>query len=203
MHLQSSTIDLKKTLATELDNTRSTETRESISISRWVIWSSKANCIPSKRALNSAWTLVICPMVWEKPPNHDPQESWISPPPPAIPGFPKEEPSVLSLALPKVGGSHFTVIEEADFELALSPMRQKNSAANDRIFLIGSGNIGEVLKAKRFLHNQIVHKPKENTVCQAIWLLSWALEEEQLNEIQSKRGKVNVWEQEVGIERSF
>ena len=63
---------------------------------------------PSLRAQSSAMKLVEKPIFLEKPATQFPWSSLRMPPPPALPGFPRAEPSVLSQIQPCWGFSHLT-----------------------------------------------------------------------------------------------
>ena len=84
-------------LVSKLEFTRSTTTRASNSTIKFWIPSLKANFRPSLKAQNSAETLVAQPMDLTYPLSHFPLQSLINPLPPALPGFPQEAPSELSL----------------------------------------------------------------------------------------------------------
>ena len=92
----------------ELESTRSTTIFASISISRRVIPNCAAMVSPSLSAQNLAMTLVVIPIFQAKPWTQLPLWSRMTPPPPALPGFPIEAPSMLSLCQPILGLFHFS-----------------------------------------------------------------------------------------------
>ena len=68
----------------------------------------KASFNPSLSAQNSTTKLEACPMDLENPLIHFPLQSLIKPPPPALPGFPLEAPSVFNLNHCSSGLLYFT-----------------------------------------------------------------------------------------------
>ena len=86
-----------------LDSTRLTTTWASNSTCKWLIPSWAASINPSRKAQNSATTLVVFPIFLIKPFTHFPLWSRISPPPPAHPGFPCDAPSEFNLYHPGSG----------------------------------------------------------------------------------------------------
>ena len=86
-----------------LDSTRLTTTWASNSTCKWLIPSWAASINPSRKAQNSAATLVVFPIFLIKPFTHFPLWSRISPPPPAHPGFPCDAPSEFNLYHPGSG----------------------------------------------------------------------------------------------------
>ena len=110
-HLQSHKRGKYGLLVSTLKFTRSTTTRTSNSTIKFSIPSLKASFRLSLNAQNSADMLVAKPMDLANPLSHFPLQSLINPPPPALPGFPQEAPSKLSLNHPSGGLDHFTCIE--------------------------------------------------------------------------------------------
>ena len=84
---------------------------------------SLANSSPSRKAQNSAMQLLVHPRGLAKPVSHSPSLPLITPPPPAIAGFPNTEPSVLSLVHPSCGFNQATRITAFYLSaLALKPI---------------------------------------------------------------------------------
>ena len=105
-----------------------TTLKASISTIRLLRHRSLARVSPSLRTHNSAMKLLVEQRLLEKPIIQSPLWSWISPPPPATPGFPRTEPSVLSLAHPS-GRLHATGIMDLDVGSLVLVPTAKNSAA--------------------------------------------------------------------------
>lgn len=83
------------------------------------IWCCRAILSPSQRTHHSANGVVVIPQKSEEPAIRFPNWSCRKPPPPAIPGFPSTDPSVLSLNQPSLGGFQLT------FEAAIRVKRFK------------------------------------------------------------------------------
>ena len=84
---------------------------------------------PSRRAQSSAMTLDADPICLVKPLNQFPSWSQITPPPPAGPGLPFDEPSVFNLIHPGMGGVHWTQIGTEALLVVEGPTIKKNSQA--------------------------------------------------------------------------
>lgn len=92
----------------------STITLASRSTSKHIIPSWMARAKPSLNAHNSATTLVVYPIDLENPLIHLPSLLLINPPPPTLPGFLSEAPSVLSLCHLERGLDHLIGIAILD-----------------------------------------------------------------------------------------
>ena len=79
-----------------------------ISITTAVKFLSTHNIKPSLKAHSSAIKLEVIPICLENPKTQFPYSSRIIPPPPALPGFPSDDPSILSFLHPSTGFSHLT-----------------------------------------------------------------------------------------------
>ena len=102
-YLQSFSKAAHELLMALLDSTRFTTTWASNSTCKWLIPSWAASINPSRKAQNSAATLVVFPIFLIKPFTHFPLWSRISPPPPAHLGFPCDAPSEFNLYHPGSG----------------------------------------------------------------------------------------------------
>ena len=105
-YLQSLRSDVYELLGVFLERIGSTTTLASNSTAKCVIPSCEASVRPSLRAQNSAIMLVLIPKYLIYPLIHLPQESRMSPSPPAFPRLPKEAPSELSLNHPSCAYSN-------------------------------------------------------------------------------------------------
>ena len=95
-------------LAPPVEVKRLTTTLASNSITNLKTPMSKASFNPSLSTQNSAIKLEACPMDLEKPLIHFSFQSLTKPPPPTLPGFPFEAPSVFNLNHCPGGLFHFT-----------------------------------------------------------------------------------------------
>ena len=89
---------------------QSTTTLASISISTARMLRDRHKSKPSLRAQSSASTLVATPILRVNPLTQPPWASLINPPPPALPGLPKDEPSVFNLAHLELGLDQHTLL---------------------------------------------------------------------------------------------
>ena len=92
----------------ELESKSWTTILASNSTSKQLIPNCNAICSPSLKAQNSVIKLVAWPIFRANPLIHIPLWSLITPPPPVLPGLPKDAPLVFNLAYPSLGFFHLT-----------------------------------------------------------------------------------------------
>ena len=148
---------------------------------------------PSLKAHSSASKLDVTPMFLEKPNTQLPISSLRIPPPPANPGFPKEEPSVFNFHQPLLGLSHLTSFIMNLLTAFQSVAYQWNSLAWLTIWTVRFGLKLVLWKMNLFLcfHNNQIASIKTifhgGWLCKITWFLAalvvnqvWRSEEKKL-----------------------
>ena len=138
---------------------RSTTSFASNSIITLVKFKSIHRLIPSHSAHSFTATLVVYPMALAKPLTHSPYEFQIIPPPPALPGFPDDDPSVFSLNHILGRENHQTwMIVYGCLTLSFTP-RKGNSVALDIVSSIRGLQVEFSLNITLFCLSHKHHTP--------------------------------------------